>query len=132
MKAVIIVISILYFFQNNYPQALSRYEDSPNAVMIFAPDNQSRLYNQSITLLTKDPIGIDKRAIKIFEVFIAGGIGPQGESFTEEEVTSIRKYYDIDPSNFNILLMHKHFMEIHRSDKPIKVEEIFQKFDQFD
>jgi len=132
MKAIVIVLSIFFFFQENFPQVLSRYEDDSKAILIFAPDNQSRPYDQSISILTRDPLGIDSRNIKIFEIFIAGGIGPGGESFSEEEVISIRKHYDIDPSNFNIILSLKNFEEIYRSDKPIEIDEIFQKFDQLE
>ena len=132
MKTILITFSFLFFFQEDFPQIFTSYENDLKAVIIFAPDNQSKAYNQSITMLTKDPLGIDKRNIKIFEIFRSGGIGPSGESILEEDVTSIRSYYDIDPSNFKIILSAGKSGEIFRSDKPIEIDEIFGKFDQRD
>jgi len=132
MKIILIAFSFFFFFQKDIPQIFTSYDNGLMAVIIFAPDNQSKAYNRSITLLTKDPLGIDKRNIKIFEIFQSGGIGPSGESISEEEVTSIRKYYDIYPTNFKVILSAGKSAEIFRSDKPITLEEIFERFDQID
>ena len=127
-----ILVGFFLFFQDTLPMILSGYDDDTRAIIIFAPDNRSGLYTQTISLLTRDPLGLDSRNIKIFEIFNEGGIGPAGESYTSENVTSIRTYYKIKSSDFNILLSHKKFEEIFRSDKPLKIQEIFQKFDEDD
>ena len=129
MKLAILILYVFFLFQDNYPPVFARYDSEIKAILIFASDNQSKLYEQSINLLIKDPLGIDKRNIKIFEVFVEGGIGPGGESFSSEEVISIRKYFNIESSEFNILLAHQNFNEIFRSDKPVSIDDIFQKFD---
>jgi hypothetical protein len=129
MKSAILIIYVFFLFQDNYPPVFTRYDSEIKAILIFASDNQSKLYEQSINLLIKDPLGIDKRNIKIFEVFVEGGIGPGGEPFSSEEVISIRKYFNIESSAFNILLAQQNFKEIFRSDKPVSVDDIFQKFD---
>ena len=127
-----ILVSFFLFFQDILPLILSGYDYDTRAIIIFAPDNRSGLYTQTISLLTRDPLGLDSRDIKIFEIFNEGGIGPAGESYTREDVTSIRTYYKIEPSDFNILLSHKKFEEIFKSDKPLEIQEIFQKFDEDD
>jgi len=130
MKLAILLIQVFFLFQDSIPQVFSRYDSEIKSILIFAPDNQSKLYVQSITFLTKDPLGLDRRNIKIFEIFVEGGIGPGGGSFSNEEVTSIRKYYELESSAFYILLTHQNFEEIFRSDKPVSIKDIFQKFDE--
>ena len=132
MKIILLTLSFLFFFQQDFPTVFTLYEDNIKAIIIFAPNNQSRSYHQMLSVLTKDPLGIDQRNIRIFEIFHAGGIGPGGESLTEEDVTSIRKYYNIKSSDFSIILAASKFEEIYRSDKIITVSEIFEKFDQLD
>lgn len=132
MKTILLTLSFIFFIQEDFPQVFTLYEDNIKAILIFAPDNQSKSYNQMISMLTRDPLGIDKRNIKIFEIFQAGGIGPDGESISGEDVTSIRKYYNIEPSNFNVILSIRKFEEIFRSNKIFTVNEIFEKFDQLD
>ena len=127
---ILVLVNFFFLFQDTFPLVLTGYSDDTKAIMIFAPDNRSGLYTQSITMLTHDPLGLDTRNIIIFEVFNEGGIGPYGESYSNEEVASIRKHYNIMPAEFNILLSHKNFQEIFRSDKPLTVHEIFRKFDE--
>jgi hypothetical protein len=87
---------------------------------------------QSISRLTKDPLGLDQRNILIFEIFKTGGIGPGGESLSEEQVNSIREYYAIDSGNFSEVLVSNNFREIYRSEMPIEIMEIFLYFDQIE
>lgn len=123
------IIVFFIFFQDSLPGVLSNYTSENKAIFLFAPDNRSEPYSRSLILLTRDPLGLDTRNIKIFEVFIEGGIGPAGESYNKEEVSSIRKYYNIKPTDFYLILSHQNFTEIFRSDMPLDVEEIFKKFD---
>lgn len=121
---------LLFFFQADLPIILSTYDKNTNAVIIFAPDNRSGQYMQSISRLTKDPLGLDQRNILIFEIFKTGGIGPGGEALTEEQVTSIREYYLIDSGDFSEVLVTNNFREIYRSDIPVDIKEVFRYFDQ--
>ena len=89
---------ILIFFQDDVPIILSTYDQNTNAILIFAPGNRSDDYLQAITRLTKDPLGLDERNILIFEIFETGGIGPGGESLSEEQVISIREHFKM-PNN---------------------------------
>ncbi|MGD9327866.1 MAG: DUF4174 domain-containing protein [Cyclobacteriaceae bacterium] len=129
---VLLFFYLLIFFQGDLPVILSTYDQKINAIVIFAPDNRSAQYMQSITNLTKDPLGLDQRNILIFEIFKTGGIGPGGESLTEEQVTSIREYYLIDGGDFSEVLVTNNFREIHRSDVPVDIKEVFRYFDQIE
>lgn len=129
---IIFLFYVLFFFQSDLPLVLSTYDQSANAIIIFAKDNRSDLYEKSISSLTKDPLGLDERNIVIFEIFTAGGIGPGGESLTEEQVDSIRQYYTINSGDFSEILVSGGFKEIFRSQVPIEVKEIFRNFDQLD
>ena len=127
---ILLFIHFLIFFQDDLPVILSTYNQNTNAIIIFAPDNRSEQYIQSITMLTKDPLGLDQRNILIFEIFETGGIGPGGESLSEEQVNSIRKHYNIERVNFSEVLVTNSFREIYRSENPVEIKEIFQYFDQ--
>ena len=127
---ILLFIHFLIFFQDDLPVILSTYDQNTNAIIIFAPDNRSEQYIQSITMLTKDPLGLDQRNILIFEIFETGGIGPGGESLSEEQVNSIRKHYNIERVNFSEVLVTNSFREIYRSENPVEIKEIFQYFDQ--
>jgi len=127
---VIFLLSAILFFQDDLPLTLNIYDPEARAIIIFAPDNRSAEYEQSLYLLTKDPIGLDQRNVLIFEIFASGGIGPGGESFSEEQVNAIRTYYQADAQRFMVLLTRKHFEEILRSEKPMQLDDIFQSFDQ--
>ena len=129
---IIFLFYVLFFFQSDLPLVLSTYDQSANAIIIFAKDNRSDLYEKSISNLTKDPLGLDERNIVIFEIFTTGGIGPGGESLTEEQVDSIRQYYTINSGDFSEILVSGGFKEIFRSEVPIEVKEIFRNFDQLD
>ena len=126
---IIIFFHVIVFFQDNLPFVLSTYDQSTNAIIIFAPDNRSDLYGQSISRLTKDPLGLDQRNIVIFEIFTTGGLGPGGESLSEEQVASIRQYYNIDGGEFSEILVARNFKEIYKSDIPIEIKEVFRNFD---
>lgn len=122
----------LLFFQDNTPSVLSTYDQNTNAILIFAPDNRSDQYVQSISLLTKDPLGLDERNIVIFEIFETGGIGPGGESLSEEQVTLIRKHYLIENGEFSEILVKNNFREIFRSESPVEINMVFRHFDQIE
>ena len=126
---IIIFFYVIVFFQDDLPFILSTYDQNTNAVIIFAPDNRSDLYGQSISRLTKDPLGLDKRNIVIFEIFTTGGLGPGGESLSEEQVTSIRQHYNINGGEFSEILVTRNFKEIYKSNIPIEIKEIFRNFD---
>lgn len=123
---------VIFFFQDDLPLVLSTYDQNTNAIIIFANDNRSDLYIQSITSLTKDPLGLDQRNIVIFEIFTSGGIGPGGESLTGEQVVSIRQYFTIADGDFSEVLVSGSFKELFRSDIPIEITEIFRNFDKVD
>ena len=127
---ILLFFHILIFFQVDIPIILSTYDQNTNAIIIFAPDNRSDDYVQAISRLTKDPLGLDERNILIFEIFETGGIGPGGESLTEEQVNSIREYFKIESGNFSEVLVTNNFREIYRSEDPIDVKEVFRYFDQ--
>lgn len=127
---ILLFFHFLLCFQDNLPVVLSTYDQNINPIIIFAPDNHSDQYVQSITNLTKDPLGIDQRNIVIFEIFETGGIGPGGESLSEKQVSSIREHYLIDSGKFMEILATNNFREIYRSENPMKIKEVFQYFDQ--
>ncbi len=129
---ILLFFHLFISYQEDLPIILSTYDQNTNAIIIFAPDNRSDLYMQSISRLTKDPLGLDQRNIVIFEIFKAGGIGPGGESLSEEQVTSIREYYIIDDGDFSEVLVTNNFKEIYRSDIPVEVKEVFRYFDQIE
>lgn len=129
---IIFLFHVIFLFQSDLPLVLSTYDQNTNAIIIFAKDNRSDLYEKSITSLTKDPLGLDERNIVIFEIFTSGGIGPGGESLTEEQVDLIRQYYMIDRGNFSEILVSGGFKEIFRTEIPIEVKEIFKYFDAMD
>lgn len=129
---ILLFFHLLIPFQENLPIILSTYDQNTNAIIIFAPDNRSGQYKQSISRLTKDPLGLDQRNILIFEIFKTGGIGPGGESLTEEQVTSIREYYLIESIGFSEVLVTNNFREIYRSDIPVEIKEVFRYFDQIE
>jgi hypothetical protein len=130
MKTLLMMWIYFFLLQVDPPRILTSYEDDLKAIIIFAPDNQSKLYNQSISMFTRDPLGLDQRNVKILEIFVLGGIGPGGESISGEDAAEVRKHYNIEPSAFNIILAVGHFEEIHRTENLITIEEIFKKFDQ--
>jgi hypothetical protein len=127
---LLLAFHLLIFFQEDLPIILNTYDQNINAIIIFAPDNRSAQYMQSISRLTKDPLGLDQRNILIFEIFKTGGIGPGGEALTEEQVTSIREYYLINSDDFTEVLVRNNFREIYRSDIPVEITEVFRYFDQ--
>ena len=129
---ILFLFHVIFFFQDDLPLVLSTYNQNANAIIIFANDNRSDLYIQSITSLTKDPLGLDQRNIVIFEIFTNGGIGPGGESLTGEQVESIRQYFTIGDGDFSEVLVSGSFKELFRSDIPIEITEIFRNFDKVD
>lgn len=129
---ILLFFHFLIFFQDDIPLILSTYDQNTNAVIIFAPDNRSDQYLQSISRLTKDPLGLDQRNILIFEIFETGGIGPSGESLSEEQVSSIREHFKIERGNFSEVLVTNSFSEIYRSEIPVEIKEVFRHFDQIE
>ena len=129
---ILLLFHFLIFLQDDIPLVFSTYDQNTNAIIIFAPDNHSDQYMQSISMLTKDPLGLDQRNIVIFEIFKSGGIGPGGESLSEYQVTLIRKHYLIESGNFSEVLVTHSFREIFRSEIPLEIKEIFRHFDQIE
>ncbi len=129
---ILLFFRLLIFFQDDFPIILSTYDQNTNAIIIFAPDNRSGQYMESISRLTKDPLGLDQRNILIFEIFKTGGIGPGGEALSEEQVTSIREYYLIHGGDFSEVLVTNNFKEIYRSDVPVEINDVFRYFDQIE
>ena len=129
---ILLFFHLLLFYQEDLPIIISTYDQNTNAIIIFASDNRSGQYMQSISKLTKDPLGLDQRNILIFEIFETGGIGPGGESLSEEQVNSIREYYLIESGDFSEVLATNNFREIYRSDIPVDIKEVFRYFDQIE
>lgn len=125
----LILYLFLFLVQEDLPFVFSAYPENSRAILIFSPDNRSEQYTHSLTNLITDPLGVDMRDIRIFEIFTEGGIGPAGESYSSEDVNSIRKFYHIKPEDFRILLTVGNFKELYRSDKPLKLDHIFKIFD---
>ena len=79
--------------------------------------------------LAKDPLGIDKRSIVIFEVFVHGGIQPDNTPLSEEEVRQLREFFKVGTENFLILFLDKNKTELFRSDELMNSKEMLEVFD---
>jgi hypothetical protein len=98
-------------------------------LIIFSPDNQSDQYQQTLINLAKDPLGIDKRGIVIFEVFVLGGIQPDNTPLSEEEVLQLREFFKVGTESFLILFLDKNKTEIFRSNELMNSKEMLEVFD---
>ena len=132
MKFFLLIYLSLISVQDEVPPVISKYDSNARIIWIFAPSTNSDKYNESLRLLTKDPLGLDNRNIFIVEAFSEGGIGPYGRPIAEDEIKLIRNYFSLDRTEFKIVLMDKEYKEIYRSDKPVSCKEIFSHFDRED
>jgi len=132
MKLFVLFCLSIIAFQDEVPSIISKFDSDARFVWIFATNIKSDKYNESLKLLSKDPLGIDKRNIYIIEVFTQGGIGPGGNSISTVNTQSIRKHFSLENEEFKLILTDKGYKEIFREDKPISCNEIFRLFDAED
>jgi len=132
MKFFFLFYLFLITFQEDLPNVISKYDSNARFIWVFSASINSEKYNESLMLLTKDPLGLDKRNTFIIELFPEGGIGPDGKPIGEDEIKLIRNHFLLKPTEFKIILMDLEHKEIYRSDKPISCKEIFDRFDSED
>ena len=107
------------------PAVIQPYQNTHQLILVFAENNRSVEYGRAMTELSKDPLGLDRRDMLIFEVFERGGIQPDGSSLSEEETAALRNYFGID-GKFSIVILDKRLQEIYRTDQPVTLQEIFK------
>jgi hypothetical protein len=107
------------------PAILQSYQHTHQLILVFAEDNRSAEYGRAMTELSKDPLGLDRRDMLIFEVFERGGIQPDGSSLSEEETAALRNYFGIN-GKFAIVILDKRLQEIYRAEQPVSIQEIFK------
>lgn len=132
MKFFLLIYLSLIFVQDEVPSVISKYDSTARIIWIFASSINSEKYNESLRLLSKDPLGLDKRNILIVEVFTQGGIDPDGKPISTDHIKLIRKYFSLENAEFKLILTDKGYKEIFREDKPISCIEIFNHLDSED
>lgn len=126
------LFSILICFnivRGNPPELLIPFQNSNQLLLVFSESNRSPEYERILRELSKDPLGLDRRDIIVFEVFPNGGINPDGSAISEEEAKVLRDYYQVAISSFTLIVINRHLEEIFRSAVPLPVGEIFKNID---
>jgi hypothetical protein len=123
------LLLLIFLFIEESPALISEFQSTNQLILIFARDNRSELYERTLLEIAKDPLGMDKRDVLIFEIFRGGGIHPNGSSLSEEEVKPLWDFYRMSENDFMIILIDKKSKEIFRSDRPMKAADIAAKFD---
>lgn len=126
------LFSVLFFFNasiDNPPDLFIPYQNNNQLILIFSVSNRSPEYEKALFELSRDPLGLDRRDLIIFEIFPNGGIYPDGSPISEEEAKDLRNYYQIATSPFTLIVISRQLEEIFRSPVPLPVSEIFKKID---
>ncbi len=120
---------VLPVSRDETPGIIASYRNNNRLILLFAPDNRSSHFEKALLNLSRDPLGLDKRDILIFEIFRSGGIMPDGSPLSEKEADTLRNYYQIDPGSFRIVLINMDNDEIRRFSEPVTGKAIFTEFD---
>ena len=74
-------------------------------ILIFSPDVNNEKYTRELSLLAKDPLGLDSRNILILEIFPEGGIEADGTSMDKIRAEKFRKDYSVNQDEFLLILL---------------------------
>ena len=111
------------------PEVLQSFQNSNSLILVFSDSNRSPDYEKAMSELARDPLGLDSRDLLIFEIFLQGGINPDGSSLTDEETSSLRDFFHVRTSEFYIIVLDKMLQEKFRTKQPVALKEIFDAID---
>jgi hypothetical protein len=129
IKILLFLIFQGFTLKENPPEVIVPYQHANQLILLFAPNNRAPEYEQMLIEFSKDPIGLDRRDMVIFEIFQFGGIKPDGTSLSEDEAQILRNYFNVGNGIFSVLILGKNLQEKYRAAQPVTTKEIFGEID---
>jgi len=129
IQILLVIISLIIVQLDDPPEIIKAYKNNHQLILIFSSGNRSSDYEKAILELGKDPLGLDQRDLIIFEIFPSGGILPDGLPLLEKDAAALRLFYEIDVTEFTMVVLNKNQQEIFRTNQPIAVKHIFESID---
>ncbi|GAX38572.1 DUF4174 domain-containing protein [Nodularia sp. NIES-3585] len=108
---------------------LNSYQWKNRLLLVFAPSENSPDYKRQMQLLKGQEAGFPERDLLLIEVFTEGTSRALGKTLDQADVDSIRKQFNINPQEFQTVLVGKDGKSKRRDQKPVLPEVIFQVID---
>jgi hypothetical protein len=121
----IILFATLPVFAN----PLLKYEWQNRPLLLFAPDNEDKHLVQLLATLQKSNCDIDDRDMIIAVLLAEGQSRLNNNNISAQDAALIRKRYEIEPSQFAVLLIGKDGGEKYRLFAVPELNEIFSLID---
>jgi hypothetical protein len=129
MKYYLFISLFLLYSRIGFPQITEKNSISGRTILIFSPEVSNLKYKNQIQLLSRNPIGLDKRKISILEIFPSGGIKSDGSEMEDSMVIKFRTDYKISISEFRIILLDTNESVIINRPEVIEEEKLFDIID---
>ncbi|TVP62509.1 MAG: DUF4174 domain-containing protein [Nodularia sp. (in: Bacteria)] len=108
---------------------LNSYQWKNRLLLVFAPSENSADYQRQMQLLKGQEAGFPERDLLLIEVFTKGSSRAAGKTIDEADVARIRRQFNIDPQEFQTVLVGKDGRSKRRDQNPVQAEVIFQEID---
>ncbi len=128
LGTVIFCLSVLSLNAQN-ASCLKPYLWKKRVLLVFSPDVKSPQYNQQVAHFDKHLPGIMDRDLVEFDIFKDFLFFPQGKYGSKDQARKLRKYYQIDPEQFTVVLIGKDGAEKMRAESKLEAERLFEVID---
>jgi hypothetical protein len=129
IKFYILVSLLEIYVRTVYSQTSDKDTLSEIMILIFSPAVDNQKYNEQLLLLSRDPLGIDKRNISVLEIFPTGGLESDGSEMSDYRINKFRMECKVLKNEFRIILMDSEKSIILNLSEVIAVNKIFELID---
>lgn len=124
-----LAIPILAAAQHAGHLDISDYEWKNRLLLVFAPSEESDLYQGQIRELETNKEGLNDRDMKVFHLLEAGTSHVEDQPIGREEVRRLLKDYKVSAGDFAVILVGKDGTEKLRTDSILTTDRLFAVID---
>jgi hypothetical protein len=127
---VLLFVSLFFILKNDLmAQRLTDHLWENRVLLLFSPDKEQTAFQEQYQAFTAFKEKMQDRDLVLYQIFKRSGRTPQGEPLLEEKLNSWRKKWEVQPEDFQLILVGKDGGTKYQSSKKIDPSVIFDLID---
>ena len=126
------VFLLLHCFHNDISAQnfdLKNYVWHKRVLLVFAPNDENKLFKQQILTVKTDEKGFEDRNLVVISLFNRSGFDEKDRPLSIQKVEALRRQYKISEKEFRAILIGKDGGKKESSAQPFKNQQLFKTID---
>lgn len=112
------------------PSLLATYTWEKRVLLVFTPHQHLALYQKQLKNFQKANKGVSDRDLVVFRIMEQQGYYPDNQALSAHQVTVLRRYYQVSPQTFQVILVGKDGGEkMRRVQQLLPTQDLFRTID---